>query len=264
MGEVSPLEYILRRDRVIVLTSLAGVTTLAWAYLFVFAVDMSGIPATMSGGMAMAQAQPRSALDFLLMFLMWAVMMVGMMLPSATPMILLFALISRKQKEQGRNLVPAGAFASGYLMVWSVFSLIAAVVQWALGETALLSPMMVSASPYLGGALLIAAGLYQMTPLKTACLKHCRSPFSFIALHWRPGALGSVRMGIHHGAFCVGCCWAIMALLFVGGVMNLLWVAIIAIFVLLEKVLRAGPLIGRLTGVALMVWGGGLIASALL
>jgi predicted metal-binding membrane protein len=264
MSEHSPLEYILRRDRMVVLTSLAGVTALAWVYLFLLAGDMSDMPATMSSGMAMAQAQPWSGVDFVLMFLMWAVMMVGMMLPSAAPMILLFALHTRKQREQGRPFVPVGAFASGYLIVWSLFSLVAAALQWALEQTALLSPMMVSASPYLGGALLIAAGVYQMTPLKAACLKHCRSPFSFIALHWRPGTRGSVIMGIHHGAFCVGCCWAIMALLFVGGVMNLLWVAVIAGFVLLERVLRQGPLVGRLTGVALLAWAAWLIAGALL
>ena len=261
MAVQSALESILKRDRMVVLTGLAGVTALAWVYLAVLAGDM---PAAMSGGMTMARAQPWSALDFWLMFLMWAVMMVGMMLPSAAPMILLFALISRKQREQGRPCVPVGAFASGYLIVWTVFSAGATTLQWALEQAALLSPMMVSASPYLGAGLLIGAGIYQWTPLKAACLKHCRSPFSFIALHWRPGTLGGLRMGIHHGAFCVGCCWVLMALLFVGGVMNLVWVAAIAGFVLLEKVLPRGPLAGRLSGLGLVAWGAWLAGSALI
>ena len=212
----------------------------------------------------MAQAKPWSLLDITLMFLMWSVMMVGMMLPSATPMILLFATVSRKQKAGGNTYVPVGLFASGYLIVWTVYSLLAAVLQWTLEQTALLSPMMVSASPYLGGGILIAAGIYQLTPLKTACLKHCRTPFSFVALHWRKGRRGAVIMGMHHGAFCVGCCWALMALLFVGGGMNLAWVAIIAGFVLLEKMLPRGPGMGRLTGMALMAWGGWLFAGPLL
>ena len=171
----------------------------------------------MGSGMAMAQAKPWSVLDFVLIFLMWAVMMVGMMLPSATPMILLYATVTRKQQTDGEPLMPVGLFASGYLIVWTAFSLVAAALQWALEQTALLSPMMVSASPYLGGAILIAAGVYQLTPLKTACLKHCRTPISFAVRHWRTGTWGTLVMGMHHGAFCVGCCWALMTLLFVGG-----------------------------------------------
>jgi predicted metal-binding membrane protein len=264
MSETTAFEQVLKRDRMLVLAGLAGVTVLAWVYLFVLASDMGDMGGVMGSGMAMAQANPWSLLAFVLTFLMWAIMMVGMMLPSATPMILLFAMVSRKQKAEGKPYVPVGMFASGYLIVWSLFSLIAAGLQWALEQTALLSPMMVSASPYLGGGILIAAGIYQLTPLKTACLKHCRTPFSFVALHWRTGTRGSVIMGMHHGAFCVGCCWALMALLFVGGVMNLLWVAIIAGFVLLEKVLPRGQGMGRLTGVALLGWGAWLIAAALL
>ncbi|MCZ6843816.1 MAG: DUF2182 domain-containing protein [SAR324 cluster bacterium] len=257
----SPLEFILKRDRLVVLAGLAGVTVLAWVYLFVLAADMSGM--NMGGAMTSMQVKPWSGLDFLLMFLMWAVMMIGMMVPSAAPMILLFALFARKKREENKPYVPVGAFASGYLIVWTAFSAVAVVLQWGLEQATLLSPMMVSASPYLGGSLLIAAGIYQFTPLKNVCLKHCRSPFGFIALHWRPGAWGGLRMGIHHGAFCVGCCWVMMTLLFVGGVMNLLWVAAIAAFVLVEKVLPRGPLTGRITGVALVGWGLWLLVSAL-
>ena len=274
MVEPSAFEQVLKRERLPVLAGLFGVTALAWIYLYVLATDMggmemgggmgSGIGRAMGSGMAMAQAKPWSFVDFTLMFLMWAIMMVGMMLPSATPMILLFATVSRKQKAEGKTYVPVGLFTSGYLIVWTLFSLLAASLQWVLEQTALLSPMMVSASPYLGGGLLIGAGIYQLTPLKTACLKHCRTPFSFVALHWRTGTRGTLVMGMHHGAFCVGCCWALMALLFVGGVMNLAWVAIIAGFVLLEKVLPRGPMMGRLSGVALLAWGAWMIAAPLL
>lgn len=265
MTEARILEKVLKRDRLLVLGGLIGVTTLAWIYLFILAADMGTmeIGSAMGGGMAMAQAKPWSILEFVLMFLMWAVMMVGMMLPSATPMILLYGTVTRKQQAEGKPFVPVGLFASGYLIVWTAYSLIAAMLQWALEQTALLSQTMVSASPYLGGAILIAAGVYQLTPLKTACLKHCRTPFRFVALHWRTGTLGTLVMGMHHGAFCVGCCWALMALLFVGGVMNLAWVAIIAGFVLLEKVLPAGQGMGRLTGAALMAWGAWLIITPL-
>jgi predicted metal-binding membrane protein len=263
MSEPTPLEYLLRRDRTVVLFGLVGVTALAWAYLFVLAADMSDMSAAMGTGMALAQAKPWGLVDFGLKFLMWSVMMVGMMVPSAAPMILLFALATRKQRAEGRPFAPVGAFVGGYLLLWTAFSLVAATLQWVLEQTALVSPMMVSASPYLGGGILIAAGLYQLTPLKSACLNHCRSPFHFFMNHWRAGVLGGLRMGTHHGAFCVGCCWALMALLFVGGVMNLLWVAVIAGFVLLEKVLPRGPMAGRLTGVALLGWGGWLLLDAL-
>jgi predicted metal-binding membrane protein len=266
MTESRALEKVLKRDRLLVFGALVGVTALAWVYLFVLAADMGemDVSSAMGSGMAMAQARPWSILDFVLMFLMWAVMMVGMMLPSATPMILIYATATRKQQAEGKPFAPVGLFASGYLIVWTAFSLVAAGLQWALEQTALLSPMMVSASPYLGGGLLIAAGVYQLTPLKTACLKQCRTPFTFVALHWRTGNWGTLVMGMHHGAFCVGCCGALMALLFVGGVMNLAWVAIIAGFVLLEKVLPTGQGMGRLTGVALMAWGVWLMVTPLL
>ncbi|TMP98954.1 MAG: DUF2182 domain-containing protein, partial [Verrucomicrobia bacterium] len=151
--------------------------------------------------------------------------------------------------------VPTGIFLLGYLAVWAVFSALAAVAQWILHSTALLSPMMVSTSPILGGALLVAAGVFQWTPLKNACLTHCRSPLSFLMTGWREGKLGAFVMGLKHGAYCAGCCWFLMALLFVAGVMNIWWVAIIAVFVLLEKVVPRGLFVGKVTGVFLAVWG---------
>jgi len=256
MAQASTLEAVLRRDRLIVLAGLVGIAGLAWLYLVVMATGMD-MSMPMVEAMAMPQIRPWSAVDFVLMFLMWAIMMIGMMLPSAAPMILLYARVCRTQREKGRPFAPTGAFVAGYVAVWAAFSLAAAVLQWALEQAALLSPMMVSTSPTLGGGLLIAAGIYQLSPLKHVCLKHCRGPLDFIVRHWRKGTGGALIMGIEHGAYCVGCCWFLMGLLFVGGVMNLLWVAGIAIFVLLEKVAPLGELTARAGGAALA--GAGLV-----
>ncbi len=172
MTEGAALAGVLQRDRAVTLASLVAVTALAWAYLVALAGDM--------GAMAMAQVAPWTALDAALMAVMWAVMMVGMMLPSAAPMILLYAAVARKQRGRGRVFAPTGAFAAGYLVAWTLFSLAATALQWALEQAALLSPMMVGASAWLGGGLLIAAGVYQWTPLKHACLENCRSPVAFL------------------------------------------------------------------------------------
>ncbi len=243
------LEGVLKRDRTLVLAALAGATALAWVYLVISAVGMDEMP------MVMPQVKPWTALDFGLMFLMWVVMMVGMMVPSAAPMILLYAMVSRKQQERGRTFAPTGAFVSGYIVVWTAFSLGATALQWILEQVALLSPMMVSTSPLFGGVLLIGAGIYQWTPLKHACLKRCRSPFDFLMRGWRKGAGGAFVMGVEHGAFCVGCCWVLMGLLFFGGVMNLLCVAAITIFVLIEKMAPLGAMTGRVTGIFLVLVG---------
>src|ERR671914_2128797 len=244
MALASTLEAVLRRDRLIVLAGLAGVTALAWLYLVLMVAGMD-MSMEMGEAMAMPQIRPWSATDFLLMFLMWAIMMVGMMVPSAAPMILLYARVCRTQRDKGRPFAPTGAFVAGYVAVWSAFSLIATVLQWALEQAALLSPMMISTSPILGGGLLIAAGLYQLSPLKHVAPRHCRGPLDFITRHWRTGTAGALVMGIEHGAYCVGCCWFLMGLLFFGGVMNLLWVAAIAALVLIEKVARFGETIAR-------------------
>ena len=194
-----------------------------------------------------------------LMFFMWWIMMMAMMLPSATPMILLFAVINRKQRDKGAPYVPTGIFAAGYLLVWGAFSLVAVSTQWGLERSGLLSSAMANTSVLLGAGLLIAAGVYQLTPLKHACLRHCRSPFAFVTQHWRPGDLGALRMGIEHGAFCTGCCWFLMALLFYGGIMNLYWIIGLALYVLLEKTIPAGHWLGRIAGVLLIAWGGALM-----
>jgi predicted metal-binding membrane protein len=193
---------------------------------------------------------------------MWWIMMVAMMLPSAAPMILLFARFNRSQRDKGAPYVPTGVFALGYLLVWAGFSVVAVTAQWALERSGLLSGMMASTSVTLGGVLLIAAGVYQLTPLKYACLRHCRSPLFFISHHWKPGEWGALRRGLEHGAFCTGCCWFLMALLFYGGVMNLFWIMGLALFVLIEKVAPAGHWVGWIMGAGLIAWGGGLLLIA--
>ena len=248
-----------RRDKIAILTGLIGVTVLAWIYLVVMATGMADMGS--SDSMAMMQLRRWTAVDFLLMFLMWAVMMVGMMAPTAIPMTLIYAAVARKAAHQDTPLAPTATFVAGYIVIWTLFSAAATVAQWALDQAALLSPMMVTTSPALGASLLIAAGVYQLTPFKNACLRHCRAPAYFISEHWRPGASGAFRMGVEHGAICLGCCWVLMGLLFFGGVMSLLWIAGITLFVLLEKIIPHGVLGGRLAGVAMIGAGVVMIAT---
>jgi predicted metal-binding membrane protein len=186
-------------------------------------------------------------------------MMVAMMLPSATPVILLVLGTYRRRGRSAR--LQAAVFTSGYLVAWTAFSAVAAIAQLILHRAAVLTPAMASNSNLLGGAILLAAGAYQWLPFKASCLTHCRSPLAFIGEHWREGTRGALEMGLRHGAYCLGCCWMLMLLLFAAGVMNLLWVAIIALLVLVEKVTRRGVHIGRLAGVLLMAGGLWLIAA---
>ena len=232
------------------MAALAGVAALAWVYLVVQASSMGD----MSIG-DMAQIKPWTPGDFGLMLLMWVIMMAAMMLPSAAPMILLFALVSRQARGQGHPFAPVSVFVSGYLVVWAAFCVGATLLQWGLERAALLSPMMVSTSALLGGLLLIAAGAYQWAPIKAACLARCRSPVEFMTRHRRKGTFGALLMGMEHGIFCLGCCWVLMGLLFVGGVMNLLWVAAIAGFVMLEKIMPFGRPLGRISGLVLALAG---------
>jgi len=247
------LEAVLKRDRAIVLAGVAGLSALAWAYLLALAWRMPHREMAMA--MAMPHLQAWGATEVLLTWVMWAVMMVAMMTPSAAPMILMFATVNRRHRGQQGPLVPTSVFSLGYLLVWGGFSVVATLAQWGLHTAALLSPMMVSTSPMLGGLLLLAAGIFQWTPLKSTCLTQCRSPLGFLMTEWREGASGALLMGLRHGRYCVGCCWVLMALLFVAGVMNLLWVAAMAAFVLVEKVLPRGELVGRVMGGMLMLAG---------
>lgn len=249
------------QDRLAVLGGLGGITVAAWVYIIVTAHRM----ATASGGMngksmppgmdAMAAVKPWTATEFCLTFAMWVLMMVAMMVPTAAPMTLMYAAVARKAAAQHDPLAPTFVFVAGYITMWAIFSLVATAAQHALDQAALLSPMVVSASARLGAAILIVAGLYQLTSLKNACLQNCRAPAHFMSRYWCTGSLGAFRMGLRLGAYCVGCCWILMALLFVGGVMNLLWIAAIAIFVLLEKTIPFGDVSGRVAGVAMILFG---------
>jgi len=259
MGTGSPLKAILMRDRAIILCALAAATALSWVYLVDMARDMAAGVCDMPGmeGMYMGAVPVWNAPYFVMMTVMWAVMMVGMMVPSAAPAILLYASMHR---NAGRTpYMSTVGFVAGYLAVWTAFSVAAVFAQWGLDAAALLSPMMVSTSPYLGAGLLVAAGIFQLTPWKNACLSHCRSPFAFFQQHWATGRLGAFRMGARHGAYCLACCWALMLLLFFGGVMNLMWIAAITVFVLLEKAASFGRHAAKFTGFIMIVAGGAML-----
>jgi len=264
-------ESLLRRDRWIVLGGLVALTLLSWAYVLTGAgmgmsvrdmTIVSLFPHRMAqmpmAGMSM-QPGVWSPGHFVIVLVMWWVMMIGMMTPSAAPMILLYARATRHAQAAGKleqGVVPTAAFAGGYLVMWLGFSLLAATLQWALERSGLVSAMMMaSTSAGVSAAILVLAGLYQLSPLKHVCLRQCRAPAEFLSRHWRPGASGALRMGLEHGAFCVGCCWVLMALLFVGGIMNVLWIAVLAILVLLEKVAPHGAWLSRGIGAVLLAWG---------
>jgi len=246
---------LARRERAIVAAALAAIVVLAWSYILLGA----GVDTAMAMGEAMTP-MPWTLTTVRAMLVMWIVMMSGMMLPSAAPMILLFAAINRRHPAPLRYGA-IGLFALAYLAVWAAFSVVATGVQWQLDEARLLSPFMATGSTALAGTLFLLAGAYQLTPLKQACLRQCRSPLDLLTRYWRRGALGAFGMGLRHGFFCLGCCWAVMLLLFVGGLMNMIWVAALALFVLAEKVVPAGRLLGRAGGVALILWGGAMLLA---
>ena|SRR5579864_2134762 len=260
---------VLRRDRVVVAVALAVLTMLAWAYVLWLAADMDMGGMDMTGfrmipaglGIMAPATEPWSTVEFAYVFAMWAVMMIGMMTPSAAPMMLIYARVGRQAWTQGKPFAATGWFVAGYLLVWTNFAAAATVAQWALERAALLDPMMASTSQILGGIVLIAAGLYQWTPLKDTCLRQCQSPLVFIQRQggFRRDPAGAMLLGLHHGAYCVGCCWVLMALLFVGGIMNVLWIAAISIFVLLEKVVPIGNWIARIAGLGFAAAGGWLL-----
>ncbi|HMF22716.1 MAG TPA: DUF2182 domain-containing protein [Pseudolabrys sp.] len=272
MSEMA-IEAALRRDRAIVAAALIILTALTWAYVWRLAADMDMGDMDMSGfriipagmGLMMPATAPWNTVEFAFVFAMWAVMMIGMMTPSATPMILIYARVGRQAARQGTPLAASAYFAAGYLLSWIGFALVATSAQWALERAALLTPMMAGASDMFSGAVLVAAGFYQWTPLKDACLRQCQAPWLFIQRHggFRSDASGALALGARHGAYCIGCCWALMALLFVGGVMNVLWIAAIAILVLAEKVIPAGRVISRIAGAGLFAGGAWVLVQAL-
>jgi predicted metal-binding membrane protein len=251
---------LLRRDRAAMVLSLIAVVVVAWSYLL-FGAGIQMQTMDMGGGQTMAMP-PQWTLGYAgLIFMMWATMMVAMMLPSAAPIILLVAALSRQRS--GPAAAAAGSFGLGYFIVWFGFCLAATTLQWGLDEVSLLSETMALGNMLLAGSVLIAAGLYQWTPLKDTCLRHCRSPVSLLVKNWRGGVLGAVWTGVRHGVFCLGCCWMLMALLFVGGIMNLVWIGAIALVVLIEKTLPWGGRMSRITGIVLAGCGVAMLAMAI-
>jgi len=260
----------LRRDLIVIVLALALLTALAWSYLLWLSADMSMGGMNMTGlrmipsgmGLMMPADMPWRAMEFAFVFAMWTVMMVAMMTPSAAPMFLMYARVGRQ--TEAAPLTATVWFAAGYFLVWIACALLATLVQWAFERTALLDSAMGSTSNLVGGLLFVAAGSYQWTWLKEKCLAQCQTPFAFLMRHggFRRDAPGSVVLGLRHGAYCVGCCWALMALLLVGGMMNLLWIVLLALLILLEKVTPFGRPIARLVGIALVVGGAWLLSIA--
>ena len=247
-------ERIVRSERIIICAAIAVLAGLAWLWT-ASGAGMTADKADM-GGM-FATARP----PVLLILVMWWVMMTAMMLPSAAPAILLYARV-RRQTGGASVIAGSGVFLSGYLLAWLGVSAVAACLQLLATEVGLLDAMTMRATyPPLAGATLVACGLYQLSPLKSACLTNCRSPATFLSRHWRPGAAGALRLGLLHGGYCVGCCWLLMALLFVGGVMNFLWIALLTALIAAEKLLPPGQAIARAAGLVLILWGIAVIAT---
>lgn len=259
MAEPPLLDRLLRRDRLIVILGLASVSALAWLRVLQDALGGRGVDQSMAD-MAMAR-MVWTASTFAAMLAMWTIMMAAMMLPGASPMILLFATISRKQRERQAPYAPAAVFVIAYSTIWLGFSLLATTAQWALDASALLSPALAATSSAVAGGVLVAAGIYQFTPLKNTCLQSCRTPLDFLIGHWRSGPRGAFVMGLQHGIYCLGCCWMLMALLFVGGIMNIAWVAALSLYVLLEKTVPGGQWLDRAAGLALILWGGATLLA---
>jgi len=248
------IAYHLKRDRLIIISGLFIIALLSWLYIIylykqMVYMDMNAL------FFAMPMTPTWTYIDFILLFLMWLVMMIAMMTPSVSPLVLIFATINRQRKQQDHPFINAAFLMAGYFLVWTAFSLAATVLQWWLQQMSLLNPDMKTTSKILGSIILIAAGIFQFTPLKQACLTHCRTPLNFVLQHWKEGKHGALRMGIESGTYCLGCCWMLMVLLFVTGIMNLLWVSIIALFVLVEKILSQIKWIPYFAGTVLILYG---------
>lgn len=264
---------VLRRDRIFVVLAVALLTALAWSYLLWLSahmdmdgMDMSGFRAIPSGMGDIAPAHtPWPAREFAFVFTMWTVMVVGMMTPSTAPMLLMYARVGRQTETKGRPLAATVWFTIGYFLVWVAFALFATLVQWMLERSGLLDFTMASTSNVLGAIIFVAAGLYQWTRLNDLCIAQCQMPFEFLMRHggYRRDVPGCLMLGLRHGAYCVGCCWTLMALLLVGGVMNVLWIVLLALFALLERVTSMGRVIARLAGIVLVAAGAWLFAMGM-
>ena len=245
------LDSSLYSDHLIVIVLLVSVTIASWPFIIngggmgMPAFKMTSLDLAYGGGMRMPLEVARWTAGYaVVMYFMWWVMMIAMMLPSASTAILLFMRAHNNSTESERSYLPTIVFASGCLTAWAYFSALATSAQWLLEDASLLNKMKATTSPVLGGGLLLVAGLWQFTPWKYACLRHCRSPLIFLMARWRSGRIGTFVMGMGHGAFCLGCCWFLMALLFFGGIMNLWWIGGLALYVLAEKLMPAGHWLG--------------------
>ena len=243
------VKKILTRDRFFILTGMASITVWAWWYTVGRARAMTAMPQVL-----IPSGEPWTFSYGFMVFIMWVIMMIAMMLPSVTPMALVFASVHRKRREQQKPFVPTGFFLAGYLLAWAIFSLIATLLQALFHYLSFMSPTMESSHNIFAAMILLAAGIFQFTPLKRACLFRCQNPLEFVMTKWKEGKDGALRMGVHHGLFCIGCCWFLMSLLFVVGVMNIFWVAILALFVLLEKLIKAREWLRYMAGGALIIW----------
>ena len=261
---VGSLERMIRRDRLWIVLGLAVTIGLAWVYLLREAAAMQAMAdeTRRHAAMGMAGMTMRTwgVTDGVALFVMWTVMMIGMMLPSTSPVILL-VLNSYRVRRDGQASLAAVMFVGGYALVWTAFSALAAGGQVALHRAAILSEDMRLGSAAVSGVVLLIAGIYQWLPIKNRCLTQCRTPLSFLTQRWRPGVQGAFEMGVRHGTYCVGCCWLLMVLLFVLGVMNLIWIAVLAAVVLLEKLSARGVLVSRLAGAAAAGWGAYLLMN---
>lgn len=270
MREITLTEAVLRRDRLIVAGGLGVICLLSWLWVFSGAGTGMSAAGTTTWRFPPVSNIGRLPMDWalaywLVMLAMWWVMMIAMMVPSAAPMVLLYARVCRHNRSTGgieQALVPTAAFVGGYIVAWLGFSVVATTVQWAFEALGLLDAMVMwSTERWLSAALLFGAGLYQLSPLKNICLKHCQSPVAFLSKNWRKGRSGALLMGLHHGLYCIGCCWFLMALLFAGGIMNLVWIAGLAVFVLVEKLAPLGQWTARISGVVFIAGGIAVLVS---
>ena len=253
-AEAAPLsERLCRNPRAVVAGTIAVLAALAWAWT----INGAGL----GNNRPMTEGAQTSLIGGLLVLLMWWVMMAAMMLPSAAPAILLYGRV-RQQHGETAVIRPSWWFLGGYLLAWLAFAVLFACLQMLATRTGLLDPMTMRAtSPFVAGACLITVGVYQLSSIKDACLVNCRSPATFLSRHWKPGRPGALRLGLLHGIYCVGCCWLLMGLLFIGGVMNFVWIAVLAALVALEKLTRSGSLISKVIGGALILWGLARVAT---
>ena len=259
---MSLIEKLLRHERVAIAVTVLGIPAICWGWIVAMGIDMYG---SMSGASAWMMSFDWDARRLVMLWAMWAAMMAGMMLPSATPLLLLYggAARSRGGPQGARTRVsPIYALAAGYVLVWGAFSVGATVMQRVLATQLLITPMMEPAIPLVSALVLAIAGVYQLTPLKQICLTKCRSPLSFLMQKWRTGIGGAFRMGVHHGAYCVGCCWALMLILFAGGVMNLAVIVGLTAWVIIEKLAPFGPWSARVAGAALLAASAWVLSQA--